>query len=157
MKLHHLALASLALAAFAVGCKPSGESAPAATGESTTQQLDKLKKETKEAVQAMQDYGYAQKAEFVIAMQGQLAALNRDLDALSAKIEKSSETAKAEAKPTLQVLRDQAATLNTQLDAAKNATESTWGDVKTAFHKGYDELKDGFQTARLWVSEKIAP
>jgi hypothetical protein len=44
-----------------------------------------------------------------------------------------------------------------QLDEARNATESTWGDVKAGFRKGYSELKDGFQNARQWVSDKIAP
>ena len=90
-------------------------------------------------------------------MQGQLDEINRDLDQLAAKVEKASDTAKAEAKPKLQTLRDQAAKLNTQLDEAKNATESTWGDVKAGFKKGYSELKNGFQQARQWVSDKIAP
>jgi len=60
-------------------------------------------------------------------------------------------------KPKLQALRDQVAKLNQQLDAAKNATESAWGDVKASFQKGYGELKDGFNQARQWVSDKIAP
>jgi hypothetical protein len=54
-------------------------------------------------------------------------------------------------------LRDQAAKLNTQLDLARNATESTWGEVKTGFQKGYQDVKDGFQASRQWVSDKIAP
>jgi len=44
-----------------------------------------------------------------------------------------------------------------QLDEARNATKSTWGDVKAGFKKGYSELKDGFQQARQWVSDKVAP
>jgi hypothetical protein len=32
-----------------------------------------------------------------------------------------------------------------------------WRDVKVGFGKGYRELKDGFQQARQWVSDKIAP
>jgi hypothetical protein len=43
------------------------------------------------------------------------------------------------------------------LDKAKNATESTWDDVKAGFKKAYSELKDGFNQARQWVSDKIAP
>ena len=50
---------------------------------------------------------------------------------LSAKIEHSSDAAKAEAKPKLQALRDQAAGLNKQLDDAKNATESTWDSAQS--------------------------
>ena len=68
-----------------------------------------------------------------------------------------STAAQAEAKPKLQMLRDQANKLNQQLDKAKNATESTWDDVKAGSKKAYNELKDGFQQARQWVSDKIAP
>jgi DNA anti-recombination protein RmuC len=148
MKNKTLVITFLSAAAFAVGCNKE---------QTTTQQLDNAKAETKQAAQDMKDYTYAQKTEFVAQMQGQLAALNRDLDQLSAKIEKSSDTVKADAKPKLQALRDQADKLNQQLDKAKNATESTWGDVKDGTKKAYNDLKDGFQQARQWVSDKIAP
>ena len=47
--------------------------------------------------------------------------------------------------------------LNKRLDQASGATESSWDEVKSGCKKGYSELKDGFQQARQWVSEKIAP
>jgi len=126
--------------------------------ESTTsQQLDKIQTETQAAAQDMKDYTYAQKSEFVKTMEGQLAALNQDLDKLSAKIESSSDTVKAEAKPKLQALRDQATQLNHQLDGVRNATESTWDSVKAGTKKGWESLKEGFQEARQWTSDKIAP
>jgi DNA anti-recombination protein RmuC len=143
-----LVITLLSAAAFTVGCNKEG---------TTSQQLDKVQAETKQAAQDMKDYTFAQKAEFVAKMQGQLDEINRDLDQLAAKIESSSDAAKAEPKPKLQALRDQTAKLTKQLDEARNATESTWGDVKAGFKKGYSELKDGFQQARQWVSDKIAP
>ena len=146
----HIAISFLAATAFAVGCKPTEQ-------QSTNEQLGKVQTETKQAAQQMKDYAYAQKADFVAVMRGQLDAINRDLDHLAAKIDASSDAAKAEAKPKLQTLRDQVAGLNTQLEKATNATESTWGDVKAGFQKGFGELKDGFQQARQWVSDKIAP
>ncbi|MHB8520985.1 MAG: sll1863 family stress response protein [Limisphaerales bacterium] len=152
-----LAITFLSIAAFAVGCKPTAEQSTAQDQDATTAQFDKVKKETKEAAQGIKDYAYAQKAEFVEKMQGQLNEINRDLDQLSAKVEKSSETTKAEAKTKLKALREQAAKLNTQLDAAKDANESTWNDVKAASRKAYDELKDSFQQLRQWLSDKIAP
>ena len=147
----------LAASAFAVGCKPSTEQSGTGTREATAEQFDKVKKETKEAAQEMKDYAYAQRAEFVAKMQDQLDEINRDLDQLAAKIEKSSDAAKAEAKPRFEALREQTAKLTKQLDEAKNASESTWNDVKAGFNKGYSELKDRFQQARQWVSDKIAP
>ena len=150
MKNTLLAITCFAIAAFAVGCKPSEEN-------STSQQLEKVKTETKADAQEMKDYAYAQRAEFVATMQGQLDALNKDIDALSAKIESSSDAVKAEAKPKLDALRDQVAQLNKQLDDARNATESTWDSVKAGFQKAYEATKDGFQQTRQWVSDKIAP
>ena len=152
----NLLITLLAVSAFAVGCKPSDQSATD-NRETTAKQLDKVQTETKAAAQDMKDYTYAQKTEFISQMQGQLDALNRDLDQLSAKIEKSSDTVKADAKPKLQALRDQADKLNQQLGKAKDATESTWGDVKNGTKKAYNDLKDSFQQARQWVSDKIAP
>ena len=148
LKLKKLAIAVLSVAAFAVGCDKE---------QTTSQQLDKVQEKTKEAAQDMKDYTFAQKAEFVEKMQGQLTELNRDLDQLAAKIEKGSDAVKAEAKPKLQALRDQTAQLNKQLDEARNATESTWDSVKGGFQKAYEASKEGFQQARQWVSDKIAP
>jgi cytochrome c556 len=156
MKHKYLLITLLGAAALAVGCDQSNKPA-AQNSETTAKQLDKVKTETKEAAQDMKDYTYAQKTEFVEKMQGQLAALNQDLDRLAAKVESSSDTVKAEAKPKLQALRDQTAQLNKQLDEVKNASEPTWDSVKDGFKKGYESSKDGFNQARQWVSDRIAP
>ena len=150
MKSTWLPITFFTIAAFAAGCKPSDDN-------STSQQLDKVKTETKADAQDMKDYAYAQRADFVATMQGQLDALNKDIDALSAKIESSSDAVKADAKPKLQALRDEASGLNKQLDEAKNATESTWDSVKAGTKKAYNGLKDDFGQARQWASDKIAP
>ena len=138
----------LSVAVFAVGCGKE---------QTTSQQIDKVQTETKQAAQDMKDYTFAQKAEFVKAMQAQLATLNNDLATLSAKIDNSSDAIKAEAKPKLQALRDQVAQLNQQLADASNATETTWDSVKAASQKTYDALAKSFAEARQWVSDKIAP
>ena len=148
MKKITLFLTVLSIAVVAVGCNKE---------QTTSQQLDKVQTETTQAAQDMKSYTFAQKAEFVKTMQVQLDALNKDLDQLSAKIDSSSDAVKAEAKPKLQALRDQAAQLNKQLADAQNATESTWDSVQSGFQKAYETTKDGFNQARQWVSDKIAP
>jgi cytochrome c556 len=142
-----LLFALLAVAAFSLGCNKE---------ETPSQQVDKVSAETKKAAEEMKHYSYSQKDEFVKEMQVQLASLNQDLDKLSAKVESSSDAVKTEAKPKLQALRDQAATLNTQLEAVKSSTESTWKDVEAGTKKAYDKVADSFQQARQWVGEKIA-
>jgi hypothetical protein len=148
MKNKALVIALLSAAAVAVGCDKE---------QTASQQLDKVQAETKQAAQDMKDYTFAQKAEFVEKMQSQLTELNRDQDQLAAKVESSSDAVKAEAKPKLQALRDQTVQLNKQLDEVRNATDSTWESVKIGFKKAYESSKDGFQQARQWVSDKIAP
>ena len=143
-----LLIAFFATAAFMMGCDKE---------PTTAQQMDKVQTETKQAAQDMKDYTFAQKAEFVKAMQAQLTTLNQDLDQLSAKIDSSSDAIKTEAKPKLQALREQAAKLNEQLADASNATESSWDDVKAGSKKTYDALAKSFAEARQWVSDKIAP
>jgi small-conductance mechanosensitive channel len=145
-----LTITFLAAAVFAVGCDQKS---------STSQQIDKLQADTKEAAQELKekDYNFSQKAEFTEKMESHLAAINKSLDDLEAKIEKGSDAVKAEAKPKLKALRDQAGQLNKHLDEAKNATESTWDNVKAGTKKSYEALKDGFEQSRQWISEKIAP
>ena len=148
MKSKILFLTLLSITAAVAGCGKE---------QTTSQQIDKVQTETKQAAEDMKDYTFAQKADFVAAMQGQLATLNQDLDKLSAKVDSSSDAIKAEAKPKLQALRDQAAKLNQQLADAQNATESTWDSVKADSQKAYAALAESFTDARQWVSDKIAP
>ena len=148
MKNKPLLITFLSAAAFVVGCDKE---------PTTAQQLDTVKTETKQAASDMKDYTFAEKDEFVKYMQGQLTALNADLDKLSAKIDSSSDDIKAEAKPKLQALRDQAAKLNQQLADDSNATASTWDSVKADTKKAYDSMAAGFADARQWVSDKIKP
>ena len=140
-------LTLLAIGALAQGCNKA---------QTTSEPMDQVQTETTQAAQEMKDYTFAQKAEFVKTMQGQVDALNKDLDQLSAKIDSSSDAVKAEAKPKLQALRDQATQLNQQLADAQNATESTWYSIQRGFQKAYEATKDGFQQARQWVSDNIA-
>lgn len=148
MKNKLMLLSFLSAAAFATGCDQQ---------KTTSQQMETVKTETKQAAADMKNYTFAQKDEFVKFMQGQLTTLNQDLDKLAAKIESSSDAVKAEAKPKLQALRDQAAKLNQQLADDQNATETTWESVKAATQKGYDATAASFSDARQWVSDKIAP
>jgi chromosome segregation ATPase len=148
MKSKSLMMMALSLVALTIGCHKEPTAA---------EQIDKAKAETATAAQDIKNYSFAQKTEFVTKMQGQLDALNKDLDQLSAKIESSSDAIKADAKPKLQALRDQTSELTKQLDNVRNATESTWDAVKAASEKAFDSAKGGFQQARQWVSDKIAP
>lgn len=117
----NLVITFLSVAAFAVGCKQAAEKS---TAEMNVQAAaDKVETKTKDAAQAnkeltqaKKEYAFAQKAEFVSEKQTQLAEINRDLDALSVKVEASSDATKTNAQPKLQALRDQSAKVGKQLD-----------------------------------------
>jgi seryl-tRNA synthetase len=148
MKLNPLFIALIAAISLAIGCNKD---------DATTKQLEKAQNDARQAADDMKDYTFAQKDAFVKKMQGPLDALKTNLNELSAKIETSSDKVKAEAKPKLDALRAQQQQLSVQLDKVKGATESTWESVKTGFKSAYDSSAEGFNKARQWVSDKIAP
>ena len=159
MKHTILVITFFLVAAFAVSCtSKAGKSAAEAKHRETAEaQLDKAKTETKEAAQAVQDYAYAQKAEFVDNMKKELVEIQEELDRLSAKVDRSSAAAKADAKAKLEAVREKWAQAKKQLDQAESATESTWNDVKGGFKKLYGELRDSFDKTRQWLSDTIEP
>lgn len=159
MKLTPL-LVLIPAAALLTSCeKPKTTATDIAKAESKTAAADiaKVQAKTVDAVQEMKDYTFAQKAEFSASMQKQIAEINRELDALDAKLANASVAVKAEAKPKIEALRLQSAALTKQLDAVKDSNETTWEAVKAGTKKAYEDLKSGFNSARQWVGEKIAP
>jgi phytoene dehydrogenase-like protein len=120
-------------------------------------QGNKAKTETKETTQTIGNYAYTQKAEFVGRMKKGMAKLDKELDRLSAKVDRSSGAAKADAKTQLATVREKWAQANKQLDKASNATEATWDNAQRDFKKSYGDLNDSFNKARQWLSEKIKP
>jgi uncharacterized coiled-coil protein SlyX len=154
-----LIMTFLIVAGLAAGCTPTEGNA--AEGpiqvEPASPERDKVKTETKEAVQAIQDYTYAQKAEFVAETQKELAEFQTALDRLAARVDRSRGEAKADAKIRLDAVRENWARAKTQLGQAESATEATWNDVKRGLQKSRDELKESFENSRQWLSDKIEP
>lgn len=125
--------------------------------EITAIKLGKAKAETKEAVQAIDDYAYARKAVFVATMNKELFVLQEELDRLAAKVENSRGEAKADAKARIEAVRGKWTQAKQQLNQAENVTESTWDNVRKGFKDSYAGLKDSIETTRKWLSDKIAP
>ena len=144
-----LMLALLLESSLAMGCSAKEESRDGAR--------DKAMQETKEAAQAVADYAYAQKAEFVAKMKLELAEIQEELTRLSEKVEKTTGEAKADAKIKLDAVRERWARAKERLAAAENATESNWNDMKIDFQEAYREMKGSFDETRRWLSDKIHP
>lgn len=150
---------ALFIASCAMGCTPTDGVAAEKPMQSETQamQMDKVKKETKEAVQAMQDYNYARKAEFVAETQKELDELQVEMDRLSAQVDRSKAEAKADAKLRLDAVRENWVKTKENLEQAKNATEFAWNEVKLGFEKSRNDLKESIDKMRQWLSDKVEP
>lgn len=143
----------MAFAMFAMSCKSTEDKAK----KNVDAQISEVREKTADAVEDMKEYTFAQKKEFVDKMQTQLDSINSDLDQLSITIEASSDSIKTIAKPKLKALRTQSLLLKHQIAVANDATESAWEEIKAGFVKGIDEIKEGFNSTRQWVSDKAAP
>ncbi len=151
MKLTRLISLPLALTALVAGCKPAATTVP------TTTTTAPASVPTMPTAAELNAYAYAQKTAYAGTMRDQAGELAREVEALTAKVERANAAAKVEARPKLEELRAKLDHLNQQLDEAGAATESTWETVKAGSRKTFEELKEGVTQARQWMSEKIAP
>ncbi len=149
----------LTAATLAMGCTSKEVKAAVAPkpADPAAAHLDKAKAESKQAAQAMRDYAYAERTEFVDKMKKELVSTQEELDRLSAKVESAGGAVKADAKAKLETVRGKWTQAKKQLDRAETATASDWDDVKSGFKQSYAELKDPSDKTRQWLSDKIAP
>ena len=125
--------------------------------QTASQQLDKVQEKSAEVAKDIKEYSYSQRDEFVKIERKHLFSLNRDLDDLAARVERSSVAVKSEAEPRITSLRERTARLNKRLDEAASATESSWDQFKSDVHATYTASTEELNKARQWLSEKIAP
>jgi peptidoglycan hydrolase CwlO-like protein len=129
----------------------------AAVGCGKTETTSQTEKGTDTSKKVDVEFSYDKKPEFVAKLKSELANVNNEIKNLGDKIAASTEKAKTEAQPKLDQLKEQAKTLDVQIDKAENATAETWEEVKAGSKKALEDVKAGFNDARAWVSEKIAP
>lgn len=138
-------LTFLLAAAFAAGCTFNDES------------TDGPKRIELAAGQEMENYVFERRAEFIATMTRELDGIQNELDLLVAKVDRSSGEAKAAARQKLEAVREKWGQAKKQLRQAEEATSSTWDDVKHGVEELNGELKDSFDEARQWLSDKIEP
>lgn len=139
-----------AFLALLAGCTPEGtpRSEGAKQAAAVNAQLDDVKEETREALQAVGDLAFARKADFVARMKLELETFRVELDQLSAE---------AKDKARVEAVREKWANAKRALDAAEAANDSNWEVVKAGFKASYTDMKDSVRTTRQWLSEQIKP
>jgi uncharacterized protein YicC (UPF0701 family) len=139
------------------GCNPSNRSETEATVKPIDQQMDQVESSVDQAADELNAYTYAQRQTFITKMEALSAGLTRQLDELTASVERSSAAVKADAEPRLARLKTQRDAIDEQLSAVKSANASTWERTKATTAQAYEDLKSGLNETRQWLGEAIAP
>jgi len=148
---------SLTLLTFAtvIACKkPSSESEGAG---SASDERERAARETGEAADALRDYAYAQKEEFVLSATREIAELTREMERLKAEADHSAGAARADAEAKLELLKAKLAAAQAEVDEAKAATAANWQSVQDRYKKLRTDLRASVRDMRVWLSETIKP
>jgi hypothetical protein len=119
--------------------------------------LGDVRSETRDAADALRDYGYAQRIEFVDGMRQDMAEVRRELDAYATDVERAGENARAEAREKLRDLNQKAQDLERRLGQLGNASEQQWEETKDSFRDAYEDFRESLRESREWLSDKIEP
>jgi hypothetical protein len=150
---------SLCAAALALGCKstPAPPTFDTKQQESASVQLARAQADSKAAAQALAEYSYTRKAEFVATMNKELVILQDDLDRLSARVGRPGAATKADAKAKLETVREKLAQTKGLLTQVEGATESTWNGATGGFRQAYASLHESVEEIRNRLRDKMAP
>lgn len=150
---HIYIIIALLAALISIGCSASADKS---NSKAIEKQMSNAQETAKKATSDLMSYSYEKKAEFVNAMENQWDDLETHIEELSAKVEKSSDKVKAEAKPKLAALREQSTKLKKQITEVAEATPSTWDGIKADSSKAYAALKDSLAQSRQWLANLIS-
>lgn len=106
---------------------------------------DKVVKEAQETVEAAKQYTAQQKEAFQQKAQEELAVIQRQILGLRAKIEKSSESTRADLQKSLNELEKKKDGVREKVDELKNATDTKWHEVRGRMNNALDELKRSYR------------
>ncbi len=139
---------------LAAGCSPSADK-DETISQTVSKQIDKTQDTAKDVAMDLKAYTFEKKADFMATMNKQQAGLEKQIQELSAKIDKSSEAVRTETKPKLAALREHSSQLSKQIGEIAKATPSTWDSIKAETEKVYISVKDAVVASGQWISEKV--
>jgi len=113
--------------------------------------------ENKQGAVLAPENSYAQKTVYIDQMKRDMSDIQKDMDDLSAQVEKTNDAARADAKVKLEALRQKWEQAKNRLDQAENSTEVAWSDTRVGFRTAYSDLQDSIKNMRQWLSDKLEP
>lgn len=132
---------------FATICLVSAckQKAPEAPKSEVT--AEDVKKEAKEAADTAERYAIQKKEEYQKDAEERLAGLEKQIDALNAKIGTLGDKAQLEMKETLKELQAKREAVRKKLDELREPTEMAWKDIKSGIEAAMEELAAAYQKA----------
>jgi len=131
-----------------------GPAIPLADQQSATENSDSamdVKKETLEAVEALQQYSIEKKDRAVKEVKAMMDKLDDHIGRMQNRIEKKwdemDQASREKTRETLQVLRQKRNELSEWYGGMKHSSAEAWEQVKKGFAKSYEALADAFDKA----------
>lgn len=138
-------IASAGLFAALVGLATPGVSLAA---DETASAAD-VKQETVELLESLKSYGAGQRDEALEKSRAALDNIDRRIETLESRMLEQwgdmDEAARAQARASLQALREQRTRVAEWYGSMKSGTANAWGEVKQGFSKAYQSLLDAWE------------
>lgn len=108
---------------------------------------NEVKKEVREATDAVGDYTKEKMAEYQHSLEAQLQALDRKQEELEEKARQAGKETQAEMQEVIEKLKTQKEEVDIQLQKLSLATGEAWKEMKSATDKALENLKAGYNRA----------
>jgi hypothetical protein len=153
-------IAFTVVTAFAAGCNQTQsriETVPEKHDDlpPDPEPVGQLGQQVKDTAPATRDYAYSERTQYFEMMEGNLAQIRQDLEGLLKRAQRAGSDVKAEAKPKVEALQNDADRVDAELNQVKNATALTWDDIKASIDKSELNLEESLGLTYLWLNERI--
>lgn len=122
-----------------------------AQSHSDTVTAEDVEKETKELINALQQYTIEQRDQAVKEIDQALKQLDGQIDELEGRVDnnwdKMTQAARQEARANLKTLRQQRIELAERYGSFKNSSINAWEQMKKGFSGAYQAMSDSWQKA----------
>jgi len=137
-------IAAFILMAAAISYAGQGEQNDKATSKD-------VKKETKEALQAIKSYSFEQRDKAVRAVKAELSDLDGRIDRMQSRVEQKwsemDQASRQKLSHAMKTLREKRNQLSEWYGGLQQSSAGAWNHVKEGFIEGYDSVASAFEKA----------
>jgi len=137
-------LTVLLASAISIPCAWGGEASSANNKDDSGK---KVSKELGEAFDAMKQYGFEKKEQFVAWAEERTKELDQKIDTLKDKMDKAGAKANKDWQKTLEDLKIERQKVAKDLDSLKKSSKGAWEDLKWGFSAAYSKMEQAYDKA----------